>query len=124
MTRTQKFMSAAAAVAVAAALQAPAHARQDKAGEVLSNTRKAIGGRTLEGLKTFSVQAKVLRNMGSMQVTTDSEFLLEMPDKYLRSDTMSGGPMSISTTIRVQRLDVARAAQRPGHGRGAEGSSG
>jgi hypothetical protein len=51
-------------------------------------------------MKSFSVQAKVQRNLGNFQIGSDVELLLDLPDKYLRSDTLSGGPMpmSMSTT--------------------------
>jgi hypothetical protein len=95
----QKVVSSAVAAGMMLALQAPATGQQDKAAEVMANTRKAIGGKKLEGMKGFSVQANVQRNLGTVQIATESEFLLEMPDKYLRSDTMTGGPMNVSTAM-------------------------
>jgi hypothetical protein len=97
--RMQKVVWTAVAAGMMLALQAPASGQQDKAAEVMANTRKAIGGKKLEGMKGFSVQAKVQRNLGAMQIATESEFVLEMPDKYLRSDTMTGGPMNVSTAM-------------------------
>ena len=60
---------------------------------MLAAARKAIGDKKLDALKTLSVEAQVQRNVGAMQMTTDTEILLELPDRYLRSDT-SSGPMS------------------------------
>jgi hypothetical protein len=99
MMRMRKVVWTVAAAGVMLALQAPAVGQQDKAADVLAATRKAIGGKKLDGMKSFSVQAKVQRNMGNMQIATESEFLLDMPDKYLRSDTMTGGPMNVSTAM-------------------------
>ena len=63
-----------------------------KAVEVLAAARKAIGDKKLDALKTLSVEAQVQRNVGAMQLTTDTEILLDLPDRYLRADT-SSGPM-------------------------------
>ena len=65
-----------------------------KAADVLAAARKAIGDKKLDALKTLTVEAQVLRNVGAMQLTTDTEILLDLPDRYLRADTsgsMSGG---------------------------------
>jgi hypothetical protein len=43
----------------------------------------------------LSVTAKVQRNSGNFQSSTDVELLFEMPDKYVRTDMMGGGPMSV-----------------------------
>jgi hypothetical protein len=66
-----------------------------RATEVLAAARKAIGDRKLESLKTLTVEASVQRNVNTMQMTSDVEILLELPDKYLRSDA-SSGPMSMT----------------------------
>ena len=66
----------------------------DKAEEVLAAARKAIGG---PALKTFSAEAEVTRNLGQMQMNSEVELLIEMPDKYLRSDAATGGPLNFST---------------------------
>ena len=68
-------------------------AEDGKAAEVMAAARKAIGDRKLDGVKTLTVEAQVQRNMGAMQMTTETEILLELPDRYLRSDTASG-PMA------------------------------
>jgi hypothetical protein len=69
---------------------APAFAQDAKAAEILAAAQKAIGGTKLDALKGLSVQASVQRNVGSMQMQTETELLLEMPDKYVRSDVSSG----------------------------------
>lgn len=62
-----------------------------KAAEVIAATRKAIGGKKPEALKSLSVQAAMQRNVGTFQMTSDIALLVEMPDKYLRSETPTGG---------------------------------
>src|SRR4029453_9631615 len=64
-----------------------------KAAEILAAARKAIGDKKLDTLKTFSVQSALQRNVQTMQVNSDVEILLELPDKYLRSEASSGGGM-------------------------------
>jgi hypothetical protein len=63
--------------------------QDDRAAQVLATSRKAIGDKTLETLKTMSLQATVQRNVNRMQLSTATEILLEMPDKYVRSDESS-----------------------------------
>jgi hypothetical protein len=64
-----------------------------KAADILSAARKAIGDRKLDALKTFSLQSALQRNIQTMQLNSDVEILLELPDKYLRSEASSGGGM-------------------------------
>jgi hypothetical protein len=64
-----------------------------KAAEILAAARKAIGDKKLDGLKTFSVQSALQRNVQTMQVNSDVEILLDLPDKYLRNEASSGGGM-------------------------------
>jgi hypothetical protein len=90
--------SVAAAAAIAFA-QPVAYVAQEagKAAEILALARKAIGGGKLDSLKTFSVQSEVKRNVGGMQFNADVEICLEMPDKYARTENMTGAPgMTVS----------------------------
>ena len=66
-----------------------------KATDVLTAARKAIGDKKLDALKTLSVEASVQRNVNTMQMTSEVEILLELPDKYVRSEVGSG-PMSMT----------------------------
>jgi hypothetical protein len=68
-------------------------AAEGKADEVIAAARKAIADKKLDALKTLSVEASVQRNVNTMQLTSDVEILLELPDKYVRTDT-SSGPMA------------------------------
>ncbi len=86
-----------AALVVAASSTKPAAREpgQDKAAEVLASVRQALGGGKLDSLKTFSMEAKTARNVGTRQMTSDVEFYLEMPDKYLRVENITA-PMAAS----------------------------
>ena len=90
------LFSVAAAAAIAFA-QPVAYLAQEanKAADIIAAARKAIGGGKLDALKTFSVQSTVDRNMGSMQMSSDVEIVLDLPDKYLRAETINGGGMMV-----------------------------
>jgi hypothetical protein len=64
-----------------------------RAAEILAAARKAIGDKKLDALKTFSVQSALQRNVQTMQVNSDVEILLDLPDKYLRNEASTGGGM-------------------------------
>jgi hypothetical protein len=92
-------LGAAALAIVVAGPPARAAAQQpDKAAGILAQARTAIGGGKLDALKTFSAEARTQRNVGTMQMTSEVELMLAMPDKYMRSETSSGGPMNFSST--------------------------
>jgi len=67
-----------------------AQAPDAKAADVLAASRKAIGDKKLDALKTFALEAALQRNLGSMQMQSEVELLMEMPDKYVRTDVTSG----------------------------------
>ena len=84
-------------------------AGDSKAAEVMAAARKAIGDKKLDALKTLTLEAEVQRNVGAVQMTTSTEILLELPDRYLRSDTASG-PMSAGMTTGFNGDKVVRPA--------------
>lgn len=92
MTNYRALLSVTTAAAIAFA-QPVAYLAQEagKAAEIIAAARKAIGGAKLDALKTFSVQSSVERNVGSMQMSSDVEIVLDLPDKYLRAETPAGG---------------------------------
>ena len=86
------------AVTMLAVTTAANVAQDAKATEILAATRKAIGDKKLDALKTLSVNAAVQRNLGNFQSQAEVEMLMEMPDKYVRSDVSSGMmTMNLST---------------------------
>jgi hypothetical protein len=98
------------ALALASAADTGISAAPDtRASEVLAASRKAIGDRKLDELKTLSLEARVQRNVGAMQMSTDTEILLELPGRYLRADTGSG-PMSGGFTSGFNGDKVIRPA--------------
>jgi hypothetical protein len=84
-----------AATLLTLALATAGPAAEGKADEVIAAARKAIGDKKLDTLKTLSVEASVQRNVNTMQMTSDVEILLELPGKYIRTDTSSGGGFSV-----------------------------
>src|SRR4029450_4176812 len=77
-----------------------AAAQQDtKAADVLSGTRKAIGGKTLDTLTSLSVQAAAQRNLGNFQITSDLELLVDLPDKYVRSESSNSPMVNMASTL-------------------------
>ncbi len=97
ITHMQKFVLALTVAGIAAA-GAPRAAESDKAAAVLAAARKAIGDKKVDALKSIAVDASVLRNMNAVQLPSEVEILLELPDKYARSET-SSGPMAAPMTM-------------------------
>jgi hypothetical protein len=74
-------------IVVAALAMAPAVFGQDeRAAQILAKSRKAIGEKKLDALRTLSVEAGLVRNLATTQLSSDVELLVELPDKYLRND--------------------------------------
>ena len=114
----QTITRVALAVLVAAGTSTPAGAQDATAADVLAATRKAIGGEKLDAVKTFSVQTSVQRNVGNIQAQAEVEILLELPDKYLRSEVSSGVMnMNVSTGFSGERAILPPGASvMPGGG--------
>ena len=113
--RTHRLMGCVLAMVAAVGVSSAA-AQDAKAAEILARTRTALGGAKLDALKTLSVEATSQRNMGQMQMSAELEILLEMPDKYLRSETMrSGMGMTMNTGFNGnQAILPANASMGPG----------
>jgi hypothetical protein len=88
----------ASVLVVAMVCVTTAGARQDdtKALEAVAEARQAIGGKKLEALKSLSVQGVAQRNLGNFQITSDIELLIDLPDRYLKSESSSGGPLMMA----------------------------
>ena len=92
-----------------------------KAAEILAAARHAIGDKKLDTLKTFSVESSLQRNVQNMQLNSDVEIVLDLPDKYLRAETpVGGGGMVMSgggtTGFSGGRLQKPGAGGMPGGG--------
>lgn len=89
--------SVAAAAAIAFAQPVIYVAQEaNKAAQVIAAARKAIGDKKLDALKTFSLDASLQRNLNNMQVNSDVEIVLDLPDKYLRQETPQGGGIMLA----------------------------
>jgi len=98
--RMQSLGAGLIALTAIAGIHPAAVAQEDKkADEVLAATRKAIGGKKLESLKSLSVQAATQRNAGNFQMTSDLELFVELPDKYMRSEASSNAMVSMGNTM-------------------------
>jgi hypothetical protein len=95
----KKQLIGAALVLGAMAVAVPAAAQDAKAAEILGRTRKALGDGKLDGLTSITLHAATQRNVGSMQMTSDVEIAVEMPDKYVRNEVSNGmmGAMTLNT---------------------------
>jgi hypothetical protein len=116
--RLQKVVLGILALLIAAGTAARLSAGgSDKAADIMAAARKAIGGTKLEAMKTFSAEAKTQRNIGNFQMASDLELMLAMPDKYLRSESSSGGPVNFSSTSGfVGDRPLARSGSTSGGG--------
>lgn len=83
-----------------------------KAAEVLALARKAIAGGRIDSLKTFSVESAVQRNVATMQLNSDVEIYVELPDKYARVENSSGGPGLVVAGGGVSGFNGEQSLQR------------
>jgi hypothetical protein len=107
------FVTAAAAIAFA---QPVAFIAQEagKAAEIIALARKAIGEKKLDALKTFSVQSSLQRNVADRQINSEVEIVLDLPDRYLRQETSSGGGTMMFAGGGVTGFSGDRSLQKPG----------
>ena len=90
----KRFVCAAAVVA----LTIPA-AAQDKAAEIMSKVRHALGGDKLAQVKALSLEGRFGREMGQRQVEGTLALTLQLPDRMHRVEDMEMmGGMSIERT--------------------------
>lgn len=68
------------------AMPPPSPAAIERADQVLSATRQALGGEKLTTLKTLVATGRTRRVRGNNLVPIEFEIDLELPDKYLRRD--------------------------------------
>lgn len=98
--RTRIHTTRAVVIATVLSAAPVTYAGQDaKATEVLATTRTEIGGKKLDSLKSLSVQAATQRNVGDFQLTSDLELLIDLPDKYLRSETSNSAMVNMASTM-------------------------
>lgn len=112
---------ALATVALAAAIafaQPVSYLAQEarKAADILALARRSIGGKKLDALKTFALEGAVQRNVGSVQLNSDVEIFLELPDKYARVEQTSGGPGMMIAGGGTTGFNGDRSLQKPNAG--------
>ena len=119
-TGTAAALTALVTIAAALGSQTATEARQEdtKAAAAIADARKAIGGKKLDALKSFGVEATAERNVGTFQMNADVEVLVEMPDKYMRADTPQGGMGSVGMTMGFNGDRPLKTAAAPGIGPG------
>jgi len=116
---TTRFTQFGAIALLLLAGATPAIAQDAKATEVLAKTRRALGDKKVDGLKTLSAQAQMDRNVGSVQASSEVELLVEMPDKFVRSEASRGmGGMTMSTGFNGEKAIL------PGGGNMSMGAGG
>ena len=98
------------------AAQPAAAQDKDRAAEVISAARAAIGGGALDGMKTFSLQGRMSRNLGERQMSSDVEVLIEAPDKYVRIEDMTAPIARTMTSGFNGETAIRPAAMSTGHG--------
>jgi hypothetical protein len=80
---------AAAVITLAGVPQAPDAAR------VLADMRQALGGdAALAGVKSFSLNGSLKRNLGDRTIQSDVDMICELPDKCVRVARQLGGPIT------------------------------
>ena len=86
-------------VAIIAALGAPMAAQDNKAADIMKQTREALGGSKLAQLKALQLEGPFAREMGPRQVQGKIELTLQLPEQMYRSeDTEMMQGMSIERT--------------------------
>ena len=87
-----------------------------KAADILAQARKAIGGSAIDTLRTFSLESAVQRNVSTMQINSDVEIYVELPDKYARVENMNGGPGMVVSSGGASGFNGDRPLQKSAPG--------
>ena len=108
----------AAVVLVASGPPAMASGQSATGTQTMEAARKSIGEGALKRLTSLRVEGTSVRNIGERQVNTDVEVLIELPDKYMRSEASSGGMVNIASTVGFSgdRPLKSATADQPGAG--------
>jgi hypothetical protein len=83
------------------------------AAEVLQRARTALGGESrLGGVRAISATGKVTRAAGAMQLSGDLTLQIELPDRMLRTDSLSpDGGLTVVTDQGVNGTALLRASR-------------
>jgi hypothetical protein len=83
-----------------------------KAQELLSQARAAIGGEKLRSLGSLSATGNYRRLMGEREMSGEIQFDLILPDKMMRTETMSPVPGAEITRIEAINGDISWSDQQ------------
>jgi len=118
----EKFLIAMLVIAAAMTELFPGASAQDataKAQQLINQARAALGGDKLKSLQSISVTGNYRRTFGQMEMSGEVNYDLLLPDKMLKTETMSPVP-SVEIT-RIEALngdDVWEDQQQHGGGGG------
>jgi hypothetical protein len=105
----------------------PSPAAIERAGQILAETRKALGGDKLASVTTILVTGRTRRVRGDNLVPIEFEIAIELPDKYVRKDEVPAEESEPTSTgfagSEVIQFPIAPAGRPggPGAARGAGG---
>jgi hypothetical protein len=74
-----------------------------KAQQLLDQARAAIGGEKLKSLQTLSATGAYRRSFGQMEMSGEVQFDIILPDKLMRTETMS--PMPSLEITRIETIN-------------------
>ncbi len=90
-----------------------------KAQQLIAQARAAIGGEKLKSLTSLSATATLRRKMGQMDTSGEVQIDLLLPDKMLRTETMTMmGGVELTRLEGVSGSNVWMDQQTSGHGNG------
>jgi hypothetical protein len=97
-------------------------AAQSPAADVLKAAREALGGeKKLAAINTFTATGTLSRTLGQFQMSGDVELICELPDKFVRKETLSIGPAATTSTVGFNgdgAIQASAMAPMPGGGEG------
>ena len=115
----EKFLVAILIIAAATADIFPGASAQDaaaKAQQLIAQARAALGG---DKLKSLSVTGNYRRTFGQMEMTGEVSYDLLLPDKMMKTETMSPAPsLEITRVETLNSDDVWEDQQQRGGGGG------
>ena len=98
----------------------PSPAAIERAGQILAETRKALGGDKLAAVTTILVTGRTRRVRGDNLVPIEFEIAIELPDKYVRKDEVPAEESEPTSTgfagSEVIQFPIAPAGRAGGPG--------
>lgn len=106
---------AAGCVVLALALPATAQTPAERAAQVLSAARQAMGGDKVNGITSILATGRTQRVRGDNLVPIEFEIAVELPDKYVRKDEVPAEETdSLTGFVGSEPIGAAPAPGRPG----------